>query len=379
VSNLGVSVHVISDSNALSKIESAWNALTTTCSNNPFLLSGFVKQYMEFNHSKGWTPLVLAMSVGDKLVFASSLRTEKKLGVRFATFLSKSWLSPDFIVDNQYQEACMEYFLDFLFNTLHCKIVDLILPAESPNLQILKQKCKAKSISFFTIPAIGHMIIPVNRTWDEFRNSRTRNFRKKFKKIEQNLSQAGLWKITSAEKGSNQLGVVEKIFDVEKMSWKEEWRVRAGKKDTDLLIILAGSQHMAEIEPSFKWDVWFLELNNQTLAYWLVIQYKEVAYLAKTSYDKRYEGFSPGICVLNAVIRELFNGPTKKVDFLTELPFMKIWTDLRMPRVRVVMSKSSALLNFIRFTLSTKAAKGILDSLSKKAPFIAKLLDSYVN
>jgi hypothetical protein len=376
---MGVSVHAISDSNALSKIESAWNALTTKHSNNPFLLSGFVKQYMEFNHSKGWTPLVLTMSVGDKLVFASSLKTGNKLGVRFATFLSKSWLSPDFIVDNQYRETCMEHFLDFLFNTLHCQIADLILPAESLNLQVLKQKCKAKSISFFTIPAIGHMIIPVNRTWDEFRNSRTRNFRRTFKRIEQKISQAGLWKITSAEKGDNQLDVVEKIFDVEKMSWKEEWRAHTGKKDTDLLMILAGSQRMAEIEPSFKWDVWFLELNNQTLAYWLVIQYKDVAYLAKTSYDKRYERFSPGICVLNAVIRELFNGPTKKVDFLTELPYMEIWTDLRMPRVRVVMSKSSALLTFIRFPLSTKAAKGILHSLSKKAPFIAKLLDSYIN
>lgn len=338
-------IHVISDTSKLLKIEGVWNTLVNKCSKNPIFLSEFVKPFMEFNRLKGWTPLLLVFSADNMIIGIAPLMTKKQFGLRFVKFLYGYALSPDFIVFDQYRENCISYTLDFLLKTLRCQFADLTLPAESPNLQILKQKCKANRTHFYELPEMGHSILPIGGTWSEFKTWRGGNFRRKFKKIERKLDRAGSWRIINIENGNRGPDVIKKILDVERRSWKEEWRTRNGAKvDQNLLMIWKGSQHTVRTEPDFKWNVWFLELNNQTLAYTLVFQYKEVAFIMKTSYDERFKRFYPGICVINAAIRELFNKEhVRSIDFLTDLPFMRTWTPIYLPRVRVVTSQRGIL------------------------------------
>jgi hypothetical protein len=375
VSEVKVSICVVSDPNKLHQIEGMWNTLINGYCKNPFLLSGFIKQFMEFNHSMGWTQFVLVISVDNNIVGLSPLKMKRKFGVRFVKFLPNAWFSPDFISNDQYREICLAYTLDFLFKTLRCQFVDVVLPFDSPNLQIIKQKCKTNKIHFYTKQEMGHRILPVRCTWTEFETFKGRNFRERFKRTKRKLDRLGTWRITRTENGKKEFDIIKKILDIENMSWKEEWRVRTRKKDTDLLMILAGSQHMVEIEPCFKWEVWFLELNNQALAYTLNIQYKEVSYCVKTSYDKRYKRLYPGIYIINAAIREIFNErQIRKIDFLTDLPFMETWTSLCSPRVRIVMSRSSVLTSIAKVVLSSNPFKGILTILSKRTPLIADFI-----
>jgi len=335
-----VSVRLISDSNGLHEVEGVWNVLVNKHSKNPILLSGFVKQFMEFNRSKGWTPLVLRISVDDMIVGIVPLMSKKKFGFRFVKFLFRSWFSPDFIVGDQYRETCIGHTLDFLFKTLRCRFVELTLPVESPNLRILKQKCKDKKIYFFTKPGIAHCIIRVGHTWDEFQRLRGRDFRYRFKRIERHLDRAGAWRITCIDNGNTESDVYGRVLDVEKKSWKEAWRTRREMKiDPDLFMIWKGSQYTARTQPDFKWSIWFLELNDQPLAYTLVLQYKGMAFLMKTSYDERFKRFSPGMYILNTAIRELFHKrEVRNIDFLTDFPFERTWTSMCLPRVRVMMS-----------------------------------------
>jgi len=348
------SILVISDLGKLFEIEAAWNAFMNKCSRNPFALSGFVKQFMEFNRSKGWNPLILVISVENKIVGVAPLRMRKKLGVRIVKFLFKPWLSPDFIFDDQYREICMDHTLDFIFKNLGCHRVDLTMPAESPNLRILEQKCKSNRIHFYTRPAGGHRIISVERTWDEFEESRGGRFRREFKHIERKLDRAGSWRTLRVENWNKGSDTIRKILDVERMSWKESRRARIGlEKDEDLLMIWEGSQYTAGIEPNLKPSVWFLELNNQTLAYSLVLEYREMAFIVKTSYDERYKGFYPGIYVNNAAIRELFNrGLVKSIDLLTDIPFQRTWTSNSLPKVSVTMTRRSVLGTKMRLMLA---------------------------
>ena len=376
-------IRVIPDPSELPEIEGVWNILINKCSKNPIFLSGFIKQFMEFYRSKGWTPLVLVISADKTIVGIAPLMTKKRFGVRFVKFLSKSWFSPDFIIDEQYRENCIAHILDFLFKTLKCQFVDLTMPAESQNLQILKQKCKANRIYFCTKRGswadMSHCIIPVGCTWDDFKRLRGRNFRRRFKKIERNLDRVGSWRIIRVENGDKGSDAIKKILDVERMSWKEAWRTRKGIEiDQDLLMIWKGSQYTARIEPDFKWRAWFLELNDQTLAYSLVLQYKETAFIIKTSYDERYKRFFPGIYVNNAAIRELFNKrQVRKIDWLTDLPFHRNWTSICLPRVRVMMSRKSVLPTIMGHVLTSEFTRNILDAipdtLSEKAPFIGDL------
>jgi hypothetical protein len=376
VSEVKASICVISDSNKLHEIEGTWNQLIGRCSKNPFLLSGFIKQFMEFNRLKRWVPLVLVISVDNKIVGISPLKIKRKFGVRFAKFLLNPWFSPDFIGDDQYREICLAYTLDFLFKTLRCQFVDLTLPANSHNLRIIKQKCKTSKIYFYIKQETGRRILPVQCTWAEFETLKGRNFRRKFKRIERNLDRLGPWRITCAENGKQEFDVIKKILEIDKMSWKEELRTQRGIKiDSDLMMIWNGAQYMAQNEPDFKWSVWFLELNDQKLAHILIFQYQNVAYFAKTSYDERYKKFAPGLYVQNAAIRDLFNkSQVRRIDFLTALPYHETWTSLCLPRVRIIMSHKSVLPTMIKFALLSKPVKGILTLLSKRSPSIPDLI-----
>lgn len=357
-------------------MEGAWNRYVKNCTENPFFLSGFIKQFMEFNQSQGWTPTILVFSANNTIVGIAPLRIKKKFGVRFAKFLSQYCFSPDFVNYGQHREICISLALDFLFRTSRCQFVDLILPTESPNLQIIEQKCRDKRIHFCKAPKMGYCVVPTRYTWDKFKTLRGRGFRRKFKRIERHLDRAGSWKITCVENGNKGSDAFKQIVDVEKMSWKEALRIRRREKmDQDLLMIWKESQYMTNIEPDFNWSVWLLELNERTLSYVLVLQYKGVAYLAKTSYDERYSRFFPGIYIQNAAIRELFNkGQVRKINFLTDFPFMRTWTSLCLPRVRVLMLHKSVPHTIVRFALSSKHVRKILASLSKKASSIGELI-----
>lgn len=366
---------MISNPDRLLEIEDGWNRLVGKCSKNPFLFTGFVKQLMEFNRSKRWTPLVLFISADNKIVGLVPLKTKKKFGFRFVSFFSKSWLSPNFIVDEQYAEICIAHSVDFLFRSLQCQFVDLTLPAESPNLRIIKQECDAKGIHFCTIPTMGHRIIPVKCTWDEFKKSKGKKFRCEFRSIERKLDRAGSWRIVYVENGNSESDAFERILNVERMSWKEARRTQVGtKSDEALLVTWNGAQCTATTELDFKWRVWFLELSGQTVAYALVLQYKETAFIVKTSYNARYKRFYPGIYVNNAAIRELFNKrKVKTIDFLTDLPFERKWASLCLPRVRILMSRNSVLPLVIGFALSCKPVKGVLAPLSKRVSSLVDL------
>jgi hypothetical protein len=209
---------------------------------------------------------------------------------------------------------------------------------------------------------MGHRIIPVRCTWAEFEKLKGKKFRNEFKSIERKLNQAGSWRILCIENGNKGSDAIKKILDVERMSWKEGWRSQLGIEiDPDLIMMWEGSQYMVKTEPDFKLSVWLLELNGQTLAYVLFPQYKEVAYLAKTSYDERYKKFYPGIYVINAAIRELFNKrQARHIDFLTDLAFMETWTSICLPRVRVMISQKGILPIIIRFTVANAYIKNIL-------------------
>jgi hypothetical protein len=365
----------MSNLDELLKIEDSWNEFIRDHVRNPFFLSGFFKEFMSLSQNSNWAPAVLIFSVSGRIVGIAPLATKTKLGVRMGKFLLSSNLFPDFVLDDKYQELCFDKTFDYMFSTLHCKVVFLTVSAKS-SFEKLKQLGSKKRLALVATPAGGHRILPIRSTWAEFEASRGRNFRHKFKEIERNLDRFGSWRISCIENGKEEF-VVKKIFDIEKMSWKEELRVRTGKKDRDLLIFLEGSQHMVEIEPGFKWDVWFLELNNQAIAYSLFIEYKGVSYCVKTSYDRRYKRLYPGIYVINAAICEFFNKrQIRKIDFLTDLPFQGTWTSLCSPRVRIMMTCIGGLPYIVKFALLSKPVKGILALLSKRAPSIADLIGS---
>ena len=130
-------------------MESDWNAIVDASCKNPFMLSEFARQFINFNRSTGWTPLVLLVSAKNKVVGIVPLMAKKKFGVRSVKFVYNSAFSPDFIISNQHRETCIAHILEFLFKTFVSSITQSALRTID-NVPI--QKCPVKETRVDTTP-----------------------------------------------------------------------------------------------------------------------------------------------------------------------------------------------------------------------------------
>ncbi len=335
-----MSVQVISTQDQISAMAQEWNVLVGQSIENPFLLSPFVTQMIKSNYLNNYFPLVLVFSVKKEVIGIAPLKAMKHFGILAVEPINKSFYSPDLIVKSHYRQIFVTGFFDYLFETLNCKFADLYLPTESPNLQVIQQQCKDRRIHFNKTFEMGHRILQIKCTWDEFQSIQGKNFRQQFKKVAKKLDRAGTWKTICVD-GEDVASDIEKLFEVEKRSWKQTWRSQRGDSiDEDLKNVIEAAEKTGKIEPGFKWKVWYLELNNQTIAYLLVLLYRDKAYFTKTSYDQNYGSFYPGKFLNNSVIGDLFNeGQVKTIDFLTDLPFHRTWTPICKQRIAIKMAK----------------------------------------
>jgi CelD/BcsL family acetyltransferase involved in cellulose biosynthesis len=217
----------------------------------------------------------------------------------------------------------------------------------------------------------GHRLVPIYHSWDAFLSSQRHDFRSAggelvylkqessvdTNRLKRNLNRAGPWRIHYVDDFGKEPNEVQRIHAVEKLSWKEEWRRQRGVTDEDLHAIIKGSIHASASQPTFKCRVLFLELNGQTIAYALIMEYGKLAYCTKTSFAEEYRKLSPGVFIVNESIRALCdNGQVRAMDFLTDLPFHKRWPSTVAMRVSVAVSRSRLYSLFNRILLATAYA-----------------------
>jgi hypothetical protein len=253
------------------------------------------------------------------------------------------------------REDCLQSFFHYIFQNLSCKFAILEISAESENQNLLDQVCESNNLSIHQIKGahLNHRVIEVDRTWDEFQKSRGKDFRVEFRSLERKLSAASNFRTLMFENTENEDDSLKNIMQVEDGSWKQNWRRSHNSSfDVGLLNLWEGSSLVIRTNLDFRRKVWFLELNGQVIAYSLVIEYGETGYVAKTSFNNSCRNLNPGIYIFNEAVRGLFNSPTiKKIDFMTNLSFMKKWSSIELERTKFVISKGSlpkALMRLIQ-------------------------------
>jgi CelD/BcsL family acetyltransferase involved in cellulose biosynthesis len=343
--DLQAAIRVISDSAEFRDIHKLWDGLVRDHSENPFLLAGFVREFMELRRSNHWQPLLLVLSVHGAPIGVMPLATKRMGGLPFVEFLLPPQYGPDLLVSDRFRELSVNSVLRFLFHTLHFQFLHLVLPAESPNLPILRMMCKQTRVRMCEGKRSAHYVLSIHESWTEFESLRGSNFRRQFKRIVRNLDRAGSWTIIGIDDPADQQDLTKRILDVEHRSWKEDWR-RRSRRDADgsLLSICRPLQHVSGRAAGFHCKIWFLELNSETIAYNLVLQSNQSAFMAKMSFDERFRNLYPGVFLANHAIRDIFNAQTaRSIDFLTSWPFLRRWAPVSMGRVELCICRKGIL------------------------------------
>ncbi len=342
---------IFTNASELSKIKKDLDIFLSSCCKNPFNLYPFIENYMQ-GYSQDTTPVILVSSVNKKIVGLAPLLLRKNLVFQSANFLLPCYVSPDFVVADEYREEVLRIFLHIIVKKMKCKLIDLDLPVESQNLSILENIYTDYKLIFRKqfIDTINHCVILVQNSSAEYEEGQKAHFKKKFRRISRNIEEEGNWKIIIIDNLQNAKMAYDKMMIIERRSWKEKWRLNNGSNiDKDLQWIWDASLSAANTNPDFKCKIWFLELNNQAIAYQLVIEYRGTAFFAKTSFVEKYRQLSPGKFVQQAIITEQFKRrEIETIDFLTNLPYMKTWNVTCFLRVKFTFNKSFISNLFVR-------------------------------
>ncbi len=338
-------VKVITETGKLQCLEKPWNAFISTCNNNPFLLHEFVTEFSKSNQSYTCNPLFAIGYDNEEIVGIAYLSIREIFGARIATFALAPYWSPDFVVKDQFRRKFMVCVLDLLFERLKCKVVDLTFPEETKSLRILEELCRTRRIKFKIEPGMEHRILRLEGDWEQFEKTLSGKSRKKFRQSERRLKQIYSFQISCVKAEEDTSITFDRISQIDKASWKEDWRIKKGQEnDPDLMAIWEAAGRAEKDVPGFRCRAWILELNNQPVAFVIVIEYKNRAHIAKTSYIAQtcYERYSPGLLVINAALHALFDGKSvTEVEFSTDMPFMERWPTLLRGRKRVLIAKGS--------------------------------------
>lgn len=335
------SIKVITNGAQLLAIREEFDSFVWKWSENPFLLSPFILSGMELCHSRGRVPIIFMIYDSDRIVGMAPLLLRHKMGIRFSEFLFGSHFLPEIVVDDEYREACICAIIDCLTENMNCKFLDLTLSAESKNLPALEESCNRIHIFSSSKVENCHRIALVNCTWDEFVSKRGSNFRHKFRRIEQKLSETGNWKISKVETLGQENELFDKILQIDALSWKKTWAFSKGiTEDPELSMLFRSIVNNTKIKPVFTWCAYFLSINDKVISYVLVFKGKETAFIKRTSYDESYRDFSPGLLIMNYAVRDLFDdGRIRLIDWCSENSFMDRWSKITLPRMTIMVRK----------------------------------------
>jgi CelD/BcsL family acetyltransferase involved in cellulose biosynthesis len=350
---MGTTASVITCATEMANFEKDLTPFLNSCSTNPFLQYPFIIHIMT-KIPPDSSPLILVIKDDEKIIGVAPLVLKQRFGLRRVASLLKHTGSPDIVAKAEYRSDVLKHVLFVLLKRMHCKSITLTLPAESENLNALESECSLNGVTFFESreQTINHCVILVNCSWQDFQKSLSSNQRRKLNQTQRRLSSIGQWKITFTETTNDDQAANEtlnKIHVVEKNSWKENWRFQNGEsQDRDLEGMWKTSRVLTKTNPDFKTMIWMLELNNNPVAYTLAIWFKDTALLAKTAYSNKYARLSLGVYLIHAVIQDLFNkNGVQKIDFMTDLPFMKTWHPTIVSRVRLkIVAGDLPMLNY---------------------------------
>jgi len=333
---------------------STWNSFVRRFGTTPFYFGGFVESYMDASRSLGWTPQLIVGRAHGKLAGVAALQTRGVLGNRTAISIFPRNYGTDFAVDPQNRELFILDTLRFLFEKLRCQYLDLIMPGESPNLELMRQFSGSLGLQFAIAPLgyefAEHSVIEVTGTWDEFKSARGRKFVQRYREIERLLSKAGNW---ATERTLLDGPEAERMVEtIERNSWKDAWRHERGIESDPNLPAFFAYWKLRSSVGGYLPELYVLKLNGQPISYTIVTKLNGVAFLCKTSFDRRYAKASPGEYVQNVAVQDLFESrEVVRIDFLTALDYLNRWTSLHYTRERATISRTVPLLTGVVKTL----------------------------
>ncbi len=188
--------------------------------------------------------------------------------------------------------------------------------------RLLKEKRLAAAVKDAHV-----LFLPVSGSWDSFLETISSSRRSSIKRLKRIAERSGELKaqIITPDAGTID-SLLEEVFQVEASNWK----IRMG---TSMLY----NSRLGTFFRNYLKDIsmlgfsrfCFLRINDKPVAVQLGMEYANRLWILKIGFDENWSKCSPGIILMNEVIKYAFDKKISSVEFLGgDEPWLHIWTDL---------------------------------------------------
>jgi CelD/BcsL family acetyltransferase involved in cellulose biosynthesis len=279
-----------------------------------------------------WQMVVLLVSDGENLVAAAPLVRKINQG-GLANDTIEFWANShtfrtDFIVDKDHDRAQVlrliwEYLMQSESGWDLIKLKDLADENESTN--ILLGFVSNDSVSASKEELIETPFLPIESSWDEYFNSRSKNHRKNMRRALRKMEDDGGWELVMFDQAAAIREQVDKGFEIEGSGWKRENNssILSDERITSFYRDLAG--RFADLG---LMRLFFLRFAGTDVAFDFCIFYQGRVYALKTGYDESYAAYSPGQILQMTELEKIFTLDQAEYDFIgPKMDFKTRWTD----------------------------------------------------
>ena len=237
---------------------------------------------------------------------------------------------------------------------------------------LLKNKKKYCFVTGASIP-----FLPISESWESFQKRISSSRRSSFRRLERIGREMGELTTEIVTPSENEVdGQIEEVFNVEASGWKGRTGT-AMKLNSGLGIFFKNYSRDAARLGILR--ICFLRINSKAIAAQIGVVYANRFWSLKIGYDENWSKCSPGILLMNEMIRYAFDNRLEAVEFLgSDESWLHIWTNhtRRLITYRIFSSPVSSTLNlFVEYSGSMfrKIRYHFVKSLMKEQPANVKV------
>ncbi len=314
-------VEVIKTWEGAAEIRSAWLDLMEQCGRPaPFVHPSFCELWMKHRETAS-RPFIIVLRDRAGIVGLAPLQIAETGGIfrlrraRFA--VARPWLEVDFLVPGGTAEV-FRTVLEAIRDESGVPVAEFFaLNGSSPSLRLLESAAQdsGMSIEYSYSPQWRNALVEIRGGWDSYYQKRGPKLRKNARRASEKLRKTGELLTKRYRKLDPAGSAWAAVRRVSERSWKRQ-QLFTGERFWEDLLALLGHEGWL--------DLHVLNLDEQPIAFALLLRYGKTAYLLQTSYDCEYGTFSPGLLVILESLKALFGEthPPSRVDFLTAHPYL---------------------------------------------------------
>jgi CelD/BcsL family acetyltransferase involved in cellulose biosynthesis len=324
-----IEIEIISEYERFAGLQPVWNDLLAKSASDHVC--------MTFEWFRAWWDafgannrlFVLLMREGGRLIGIAPLMRERTLHrgipVQRIGFMANDH-SPccDFIMEHTRVEA-LNAVIAYLQHQSGWDMLALEnVPRSSPTHEVLRAGMADGGMRYGVQPGLRSPYIEITTEWDRYFATRSKKFRKVVKNKINRINRCGEYAVSLYNGGADVRGIIERITEISRNSWKQRQRNALGSSPETLQFFTSLS-HEAERN---KWiRIWVLTINGKDAAYEYHLQRDGRVYALRADYDERYRDSSPGSVLDLHIVKRLFEDGCGEYDLCGSNNFYKMnWT-----------------------------------------------------